>query len=101
MNDSNSSPDSTQQKFSKRQERRTLSIILIIAATLLIGIPGILIGTYLGNKWILIATAIVCCALNVAISIYAIINWQCPSCNYFLGRNIQIKYCLNCGVELQ
>jgi ABC-type lipoprotein release transport system permease subunit len=66
MNDSNSSPDSTQQKFSKRQESRTLSIILFIAAILLIGVPGILIGTYLGNKWILIATAIVYCALGVS-----------------------------------
>lgn len=32
---------------------------------------------------------------------YSIYNWRCPSCNKYMGRNINPKSCPRCGVDLQ
>ena len=33
--------------------------------------------------------------------IFSLINWRCPSCSKYLGKNINPKFCTHCGTELQ
>ncbi|MCB1195840.1 hypothetical protein KDK77_06620 [bacterium] len=43
-----------------------------------------------------------CAIINVAV--YAgvtIINWRCPSCKSYLGRNTSISFCPSCGEQLK
>jgi hypothetical protein len=37
----------------------------------------------------------------LAAVIFSFRNWRCPSCSKYLGRNINPKFCHNCGVELR
>lgn len=40
--------------------------------------------------------AVVFCAL-----VFTIFNWRGPSCNTYLGKGINPKYCSRCGIELR
>jgi rRNA maturation endonuclease Nob1 len=32
--------------------------------------------------------------------IFSLFNWRCPSCNKYLGKAINAKFCAKCGVQL-
>lgn len=32
--------------------------------------------------------------------IFSFINWRCPSCGKYLGKEISINHCKKCGVQL-
>lgn len=32
--------------------------------------------------------------------ILSFLNWRCPSCNAYLGRELGINHCKKCGVQL-
>ena len=32
---------------------------------------------------------------------FSLKNWRCPSCNKYLGKGINPKFCTKCGVQLQ
>lgn len=33
--------------------------------------------------------------------IFSVKNWRCPSCNKYLGKTMNPKFCNHCGVELR
>ena len=33
--------------------------------------------------------------------LYSLRNWRCPACSKYLGRSINARNCLNCGVRLR
>ena len=33
--------------------------------------------------------------------IFSFINWKCPACNKYLGKNTNPRYCSKCGIELR
>ena len=33
--------------------------------------------------------------------IFSFVNWKCPACNKYLGKNTNPIFCSKCGVELQ
>lgn len=37
----------------------------------------------------------------VGITIFSLINWRCPRCNSYLGRERNLKFCKACGVRLE
>jgi hypothetical protein len=39
-------------------------------------------------------------ALIISILIFSFVNWRCPSCNKYLGKAINPKFCSKCGVQL-
>ncbi len=48
--------------------------------SLLFGIQAVLIGAFIG---------------------FSAINWRCPSCNKFLGRDVHQDVCRRCGARLK
>lgn len=86
------------QDFKLRQSRQFLAIALtllfLILLTLLYKRPD-LFGefskdTIFGAQIILIAAFVV----------YSALNWRCPSCNKYLGKNINRSICKKCGTRL-
>jgi hypothetical protein len=39
-------------------------------------------------------------ALIISILIFSFVNWRCPSCNKYLGKAINPKFCSKCGLQL-
>ena len=39
-------------------------------------------------------------ALIISILIFSFVNWRCPSCNKYLGKAINPKFCSKCSVQL-
>ena len=39
-------------------------------------------------------------ALVISVLIFSFLNWRCPSCNKYLGKAINPKFCSKCGVQL-
>lgn len=33
--------------------------------------------------------------------LFSYLNWRCPSCDRYLGRAINPRFCTDCGVELR
>lgn len=87
-------------EFKKRKKKQFLLAIPMIPSILLVafmqdfesqfieGIPNIY----------LLFVALVIIIAGLIISIF---NWRCPSCNKYLGKKFNPKFCSNCGVELR
>ena len=37
----------------------------------------------------------------VSVLIFSLWNWRCPSCNRYIGKAINPKFCSKCGIKLQ
>lgn len=33
--------------------------------------------------------------------VFSFLNWRCPACDRYLGRDISPRFCTQCGVELR
>jgi hypothetical protein len=38
--------------------------------------------------------------LSVSVLVFSFLNWRCPSCNKYLGKAINPKFCSKCGTQL-
>ncbi len=52
----------------------------VFSKNLLFGIQAVLIGAFIG---------------------FSAVNWRCPSCGKFLGRDVHQDVCRRCGVRLR
>jgi len=85
--------------FGLRRSRQHLSIaatlFLLSFLTLLYSRPNLL-GEF--SKDTIIAAQLVVIAAFIGFSAY---NWRCPSCNKYLGGDINRRRCKQCGTRLQ
>lgn len=44
--------------------------------------------------------AILLIGFIVGCIVFSLVNWRCPQCNKYLGRDMQQKFCKKCGVQL-
>lgn len=88
------------EKFRDIKRRQYLAIIPFIAiVTLLIFSSEDPSFTILGlsNEILMMISGVF-----VVISlIFSVVNWRCPNCNSYLGREFSPKFCRNCGVRLE
>jgi hypothetical protein len=85
--------------FKVRQSRQFLAI----AITLLILVFLTFMykrGDFFGNfsKDSIFAAQLLCIFLFIC---FSALNWRCPSCNKYLGSNINRKTCKKCGTRLR
>lgn len=85
--------------FGLRQSRQFLAIaatlLLLLFLTLLYKRPD-LFGEFSKNT--IFAAQIVLIAAFIGFSAF---NWRCPSCNKYLGSNINRRICKQCGTRLR
>jgi DNA polymerase II large subunit len=36
----------------------------------------------------------------ISVLAFSFLNWRCPSCNKYLGKAINPKFCSKCGTQL-
>lgn len=39
--------------------------------------------------------------LFIGFIVFTLRNWRCPSCNKYLRKNLNPKYCPHCGIQLR
>jgi len=86
-------------EFKKRRTRQIIAIIPAIIAFLGLvsvednpaGIFGIQPNTIIG----------ISIALILSVLIFSWFNWRCPSCNKYLGKAWNQKFCSKCGTQLK
>ena len=85
------------EEFLRRRKRQMIIIAPTIFAVVMLvgadqgGIPGV-------QPRVLIGLSI---ALIVGCVGFSLTNWRCPSCQRYLGKALNPKFCLHCGVPLQ
>jgi hypothetical protein len=87
------------QDFKLRQNRQflaiSLTVLLLVFLTLLYKRPD-LFGEFSKNS--VFATEVL---LIAAFIVFSAFNWRCPSCNKYLGNDINRHICKNCGTRLR
>ncbi len=87
------------REFGVRQSRQFLAIavtlFLLLVLALLYKRPD-LFGEFSRN--IIFAAEM---AIFAAFTGFSAFNWRCPSCNKYLGRNINSRICKKCGSRLR
>jgi hypothetical protein len=87
------------EEFKKKRIRQIMAVGPIILAFIALfsvegnptGIFGLPPNAVLGISF----------ALIISVLIFSLFNWRCPSCNKYLGKAINPKFCAKCGVQLR
>jgi O-antigen/teichoic acid export membrane protein len=88
------------REFSRRRKRQRL--LVVVLAPMIIGVVAYQKGvtpTILGLPPQVVAPIFL--VLVVGALLFSLRNWRCPACSKYLGRSLNPRYCLNCGVELR
>jgi predicted membrane channel-forming protein YqfA (hemolysin III family) len=89
-----------QATFAARRRSHVFAIGVAIAAA--IGVAATVqenASALLGispSVWRLAAVAVI-----VVVVVYNLVNWRCPACNAYLGRNVNPTFCPKCGTQLR
>lgn len=83
--------------FAKKRKRQITVAILVIPFMLLRVFKSELRQLDFINDSI-IGYALI--AFILGILVFSFINWRCPKCEAYLGKEVLIKHCKKCGVQL-
>ena len=93
--------DGFKREWARRRRRQTVVAIVVVAMMVLAwsvgqseeGIPslGIPPGAAMVVFWVTLVGGVV----------FAIANWRCPGCGAYVSRQIDKKFCPNCGAPLE
>ena len=86
------------REYHKRKKKQWIVVLLSIPVILLFLLQTgdkhtVFIGT--------VPLAIITVVFLGCVVAFTLINWRCPNCNAFLGKNISAHRCEECGVRLQ
>jgi hypothetical protein len=87
------------QAFQLRQSRQLLAMGLTLFLLLLLVLiykRSDIFGEFSKNN--IITAQIILITVFVGFSFF---NWRCPSCNKYLGSDINKRICKKCGIRLQ
>jgi hypothetical protein len=87
------------QAFRLRQSRQFLAMALtmfLLLFLVLVYKRTDIFGEFSKNS--IVASQIILIALFIG---FSGINWRCPSCNKYLGSDINKRICKKCGIRLQ
>jgi Na+/citrate or Na+/malate symporter len=89
----------TMQDFRLRQSRQFLAMALTLFLLLLLVLiykRTDIFGEFSKNN--IVALQIILIGAFIG---FSAINWRCPSCNKYLGGDINKRICKKCGIRLQ
>ena len=86
------------EEFKKKRTRQIMAVAPFILAFLaLLSVEGNPTGIFGLPPNIVLTISF---ALIISALIFSFLNWRCPSCNKYLGKAINPKFCAKCGVQL-
>ena len=85
-------------EFKKKRTRQIMAVGPIILAFIgLLSVENNPTGIFgLAPSTILVAAF----AVIISALVFSFLNWRCPSCNKYLGKAINPKFCSKCGTQL-
>lgn len=87
------------EEFKKKRTRQIMAVgPIILAFIALLSVEGNPTGIFGLPPSIVLTTSF---ALIISVLIFSLFNWRCPSCNKYLGKGINPKFCSKCGVQLR
>lgn len=85
--------------FKKKRTRQIMAVApIILAFTGLLSVEGNRTGLFGLPPYIVLGISL---ALIIAILIFSLFNWTCPSCNKYLGKAFNPQFCSKCGTQLR
>jgi hypothetical protein len=86
-----------QAAFKKKRTRQIMAVGPIILAFIgLMSVENNPTGIFgLAPSTILVAAF----AVIISVLVFSFLNWRCPSCDRYLGKAINPKFCSKCGVQ--
>jgi hypothetical protein len=84
--------------FKKKRTRQILAVgPIILAFIALLSVENNPTGIFgLAPNTILVGAF----GVIISVLIFSLLNWRCPSCNKYLGKAINPKFCSKCGTQL-
>lgn len=87
-------------EFKKRKMRQMIAAIpAILMVVLLLATEKAGPAGLAGIPITLLAPAAL--AVILAVVAFSLLNWRCPSCRKYLGKQFSPRFCPKCGVQLQ
>ena len=85
--------------FQKKRTRQILALAPVVFALIgLISVEGKPSGLFGLSPGMILGISF---ALITGVLIFSLLNWRCPSCNRYLGKAFNPKFCSKCGVQLR
>ena len=86
-------------EFKKKRTRQIMAVGPIILAFIgLLSVENNPTGIFgLAPSTIMVAAF----AVIISVLVFSFLNWRCPSCNKYVGKAINPKFCSKCGVQLK
>ena len=86
------------REYQKRKKKQWIVVLVSVPVILLFLLQvvdkhTVFIGT--------VPLAIITVVFLGCVVAFTFVNWRCPNCNAFLGKNISAHRCEECGVRLQ
>jgi len=93
----NKSSEKTIAEFKKKRIRQMVAVVPAILAFLaLISAERNPDGLFGLTPNMVLAVSL---AMIISVLIFSFINWRCPSCNKYLGKAFNPKFCSKCGTQ--
>lgn len=92
------SNSSIYEKFSKKKKRKnivTAFMLFVFILCMLIANDLEQVPPFVRDLMVPVLTI-----LLIVFIVFMLVNWRCPRCNAYLGREMTPKYCPHCGVQL-
>ena len=85
-------------EFKKRRTRQIMAIgPIVLAFIALLSVENNPTGIFGLSPSIILVGAF---AVIISVLVFSLLNWRCPSCNKYLGKAINPKFCSKCGTQL-
>jgi hypothetical protein len=85
-------------EFKKRRTRQIMAVgPIFLGFIALLSVEGNSVGVFGLPPNIVLGIAF---ALIISVLIFSLFNWRCPACQKYLGKAINPKFCVKCGVQL-
>jgi rubrerythrin len=86
------------EEFIKKRTRQIMAVgPIVLAFIALLSVENNPTGIFgLAPSTILVAAF----AVIISVLVFSLLNWRCPSCNKYLGKAINPKFCSKCGTQL-
>lgn len=95
--ESNRSGAEIKAEFKKKRKRQIMAVgPIILAFIAIMSVENNPTGIFgLAPRTIMLAAFVVI----ISVLVFSFTNWRCPSCNRYLGKAINPKFCSKCGVQ--
>jgi hypothetical protein len=85
-------------EFKKKRTRQIMAVGPIILAFIgILSVENNPTGIFGLAPSTILVTAF---AVIISVLVFSFLNWRCPSCNKYLGKAINPKFCSKCGTQL-